>query len=186
MMLRPAPYVLLTILVSLCWPLLWLCPATLAVAPVHITMILWNGMTPNEVGFQEGLREVGYNIDFDIVDVQGNMQTLQRILQQPQRFAPAQLLYVATAPVLQAVLDTVPHIPIIFRIDSHAATHDIGIVLKQSHSQITGICNNVQFALQQRAMQQILPIERLGFIYDPGNADAIAERQYLRQMAMQD
>lgn len=170
----------------LCLSSLWGGATTLAGAQIKVLMILWDGSTPNEAGFQEGLRETGYTVGFDIVDAHGDMQRLNDLLQQPQLFDQARLLYVATATVLKAVLDKHLQIPIIFRIDSHAATHDIGASLKQSHPQITGICNNVQFALQQRAIQQLLTLRRLGFIYDPGSDDAVAELQYLRQVTVQE
>ena len=166
--------------------LFWVFATALAEEPMKVTMILWDGSTLNEEGFRAGLHEAGYTVNFDIFDAHGDVQTLHAILQQRQPFQQTRLLYVATATVLKATLEKSQDIPIIFRIDSHAATHDIGATLKQSYPQITGICNNVQFAIQQQAIRQLLTIRRLGFIYDPSNDDAMAEQHYLSQVAAQD
>ena len=48
-------------------------PVPLSAAPQRkVTMILWDGITPNEQGFQDGLREAGYDVAFEIFDVHGH------------------------------------------------------------------------------------------------------------------
>ena len=158
-------------------------PVSLSAAQQRkVTMILWDGITPNEQGFQEGLREAGYDVAFEIFDVHGDMQELSRVLQQIQP-SSQQLFYVSTTTVLKAVLEQLREAPVIFRIDSHAVTHDMGAQLKKSHPNITGICNGVQFAMQQRGIEKLVTIKRFGVIYDPSNEEALADRNFLRGLA---
>jgi putative ABC transport system substrate-binding protein len=147
-----------------------------------VTMILWDGITPNEEGFQDGLREAGYDVAFEIFDVHGDTQELSRVLQQLQP-ASTQLFYVSTTTVLKAALERFRQAPVIFRIDSHAVTHDMGAQLKKTHPNITGICNGVQFAMQQRGMEKLVNIKRFGMIYDPTNEEVVADRNFLRRLA---
>lgn len=154
----------------------------LAAEQRKVTMILWDGVTPNEEGFQDGLREAGYDVTFEIFDVHGDTQDLNRVLQQMQP-SPRQLFYVSTTTVLKAALERLQQAPMIFRIDSHAVTHDMGAQLKKAHTNITGICNGVQFVMQQRGMEKLVNIKRFGMIYDPTNEEALADRNFLQSLA---
>jgi ABC-type uncharacterized transport system substrate-binding protein len=169
--------VLLSLCVILCIPV-----PTSAAEQRKVTMILWDGITPNEEGFQAGLREAGYDVTFEIFDVHGDAQELSRVLRQMQP-SPRQLFYVSTTTVLKAALERLRQAPVIFRIDSHAVTHDMGAQLKKTHPNITGICNGVQFAMQQRGIEKLVNIKRFGVIYDPTNEEATADRNFLRSLA---
>lgn len=172
-----AVVILLSLCVILCMPV----PMS-AAEQRKVTMILWDGITPNEEGFQDGLREAGYDVAFEIFDVHGDTQELNRVLQQIQP-SPRQLFYVSTTTVLKGVLERLQQAPVIFRIDSHAVTHDMGAQLKKAHPNITGICNGVQFAMQQRGIEKLVNIKRFGVIYDPANEEAMADRNFLRSLA---
>jgi ABC-type uncharacterized transport system substrate-binding protein len=170
--------------VILCLLYAMLClPVSLSAAEQRkVIMILWDGITPNEEGFQDGLREAGYDVAFEIFDVHGDTQELNRVLQQISP-SPRQLFYVSTTTVLKAALERLRQAPVIFRIDSHAVTHDMGAQLKKTHPNITGICNGVQFAMQHRAIEKLVTIKRFGVIYDPSNEEALADRNFLRSLA---
>lgn len=142
-------------------------------------------MTANEEGFQDGVRAAGSPITFAVFDLQGDARQLPTVLERVQA-SRTDLFYVSTATVLKALLDKIRQTPVIFRVDSHAATHDVSEQLKRTYANTTGICNGVQFLVQQRGMEKLLPIRRLGVIYDPLHADAVADRNFLRQVATQE
>ncbi len=178
--------VLLALLIALLGVLTAL-PA--AAAPLRVVMILWRGETEVEQGFRAYMAESGLDVAYDIRDLNRDLDRLPAVLADI-RANPPDLVYTwGTSITLRAAGQhdapegpAVGDVPVVFALVSDP--WKTGIMPPDptmGRAQVTGASHIAPLEAQIRAIRTYRPFHRLGVIYNPREANSVANVEALRR-----
>jgi len=125
-------------------------------------------------GFQDVLREKGYDVTYNVHIAQGNISTANLIAKQILGENPDLVLAIAT-PTAQACAQVIKKIPILIT----AVTDPVGAGLVASleipGGNVTGMTDMSPVDRQVELIQEFLPgIKKIGIIYNSGEANSVS------------
>ena len=153
---------------------------------LKITMILWRGETEAEKGFQQGLKELGYSVQYIVMNAGQDRTELGRLLRENLKPTLGDFDYVYTfgTTVTLAAKSIIPDkLPQIF--NNVADPVGAGIVqsLNSSGSNIAGVTNEIPLPLQFQTAQKIIPFKRLGLLFNPREKNSMLVRDKLSEIS---
>ncbi|KDM92570.1 ABC transporter substrate-binding protein [Photobacterium galatheae] len=163
-------------------------PTFAEMAKVAVSQIVEHpALDATRQGLLDGLKEKGYeegkNLEFTYQTAQGNPAIAVQIAKQFVGEQPDVLVGIAT-PTAQALAAATRSIPVVFT----AVTDPVGAKLvrntEKPERNVTGLSDLSPVAQHVALIQEILPnAKRIGVIYNPGEANAVALVDLLRKAA---
>ncbi len=133
-----------------------------------IALFLWRGETVAEQGFKDGLRDLGYEVEYTVFNAAQEKGNLAKILHSDVQFNKYDYVYTfgttATAMVKQALADAVPHV---FNIVADPVGAKIVAAVDATGGNICGVSNDIPLSLQIKKARDIFAFNRLGVVFNP-------------------
>ncbi len=153
---------------------------------LKIAMILWRGETKAEQGFMDGLKELGYAVNYTTLNAEQDKTKLGYILREDLGPKLREFDYVytfgttVTKTTKTFLQDQVPHI-----FNAVADPVGAGIVdsLESSGSNIGGATIGISLALQVETAIKVLQFKRLGLIFNSREKNSLLIRDQLYEIA---
>ena len=160
--------------------------------PARIAMVLWRGETEVERGFRAALAEQGVEATIEVHNIERDTSRLPGIVS-ALRESPPDLVYtwgtsvtlgVAgrwDAPASDAKLSGVPMLFVMV-----AAPFDTGVAPAPPlppRSDLTGVSHIAPLEAQINAIRSYLPMQKLGIVFNPLEANSVSNVEALRRLA---
>lgn len=153
---------------------------------INVAMILWRGETKAEMGFKEGLKELGYSVQYTTMNAGQDRKKLGYLLREELKPKLKEFDYIYTfgttvSKFTKAIVQD--QVPQVFNIV--AAPVRAGIVQKMESSggNISGVSNGIPLSLQIETALQVTKFKRLGLIFNPREKNSMAIRQRLHEIS---
>lgn len=160
--------------------------ATLAAEKqLKIAMVQWTGDTRACIGFRDGMKELGYGVEYTMLNAEQDRTKLGYILRETLRPRLKELDYVYTygTTVTKATKLIVKNqAPQIFAIVLDPVGAGIVPSLESSRANITGATNGVSLALQLDTALKIAKFKTLGFLFNSRERNSNLIRKQLREL----
>ena len=125
-------------------------------------------------GFQDVLKEKGYDVTYNVHIAQGNISTANLIARQILGEKPDLVLAIAT-PTAQACAQVIKKTPIIITAVTDPVGAGLVASLERPGANITGMTDMSPVDRQVELIQEFIPgIKRLGIIYNSGEANSVS------------
>jgi ABC-type uncharacterized transport system substrate-binding protein len=153
---------------------------------LNIAMILWRGETKAEQGFKHGLKELGYSVQYTVMNAEQDKTKLGHLLREELKAKLKEFDYIYTFGTTVSkstrfiVQDQVPHI---FNIVAAPVKAGIVRTMQSSGGNISGVSNAIPLSLQIETALRVIKFNRLGLIFNPREKNSMAIRQNLKDMA---
>jgi len=148
--------------------------------PLRIAMLLWRGETKAEQGFRDELKDLGYSVEYTIVNARQDRKELRRILN--DEIAPKlnDLDYIYTFGTTVSNMTKIfihDRVPQLFNIVF--APVEAGIVrsMEKPGGNISGATNVVPVSVRIEAALKIMQFKRLGLLFNPREENTMIQRQ---------
>ena len=181
---------LLPVLLLLCFSLVVLASSNhwgLASArDLKIAMVLWRGETEAEKGFQQGLKEFGYSVQYTVMNARQDRTELGRLLREDvnPKLNNFDYLYVYGTTVASAAKSIVPDkVPQIFNIVADPVGAGLVQSMESSGGNIAGVTNDIPLPLQMQTALKIVPFKRLGLLFNPREKNSMLVRDKIAELA---
>lgn len=160
--------------------------ATLAAEKqLKIAMVQWTGDTRACIGFRDGMKELGYGVEYTMLNAEQDRTKLGYILRETLRPRLKEFDYVYTygTTVTKATKLIVKNqAPQIFAIVLDPVGAGIVPSLGSSRANITGATNGVSLALQLDTALKIAKFKTLGFLFNSRERNSNLIRKQLREL----
>ncbi len=153
---------------------------------LNIAMILWRGETKAEQGFKDGLKELGYSVQYTVMNAGQDRKKLGYLLREELKPKLKEFDYIYTFGTTVSkstrfiVQDQVPHI---FNIVAAPVKAGIVQTMELSGGNISGVSNAIPLPLQIETALRVIKFKRLGLIFNPREKNSMAIRQNLKDMS---
>lgn len=153
---------------------------------LKIAMVQWTGDTKACIGFRNGLKELGYVVEYTMLNAEQDRTKLGHILREILQPRLKEFDYVysygttATKATKQIVNNQTPQV---FAIVLDPVGADIVPSLESSGANISGATNGVSLALQLDTALTIAKFKRLGFLFNSREKNSLLIREQLRELA---
>jgi putative ABC transport system substrate-binding protein len=125
-------------------------------------------------GFQDVLKEKGYDVSYNVHIAQGNISTANLIAKQIQGEKPDLVLAIAT-PTAQACAQVIKNTPILITAVTDPVGAGLVASLEKPGANITGMTDMSPVDRQVELIQEFIPgIKKLGIIYNSGEANSVS------------
>ena len=135
---------------------------------LNVALILWRGETIAEKGFKDGLKDLGYEIQYTIIDAAQDKKKLAGTLRDKVQFDKFDYVYsfgtTTTKMVKHVLSDSVPHI---FNIVADPVGAQIVKSIDATGGNISGVSNKVPLDLQIKNARNAIGFKRLGVFFNP-------------------
>lgn len=158
----------------------------------RIAMVLWRGETEVERGFRAALAESGVAAKIDVFNVDRDLTRLPDILR-TLRAAPPDLVYTwgtgVTLGVAGAWDTATPEaflrgVPMVFvMVAAPYETRVAPPVQEPARPDLTGVSHIAPLAAQINAIRSYFPLQRLGVVFNPAEANSVSNVHALRTQA---
>jgi putative ABC transport system substrate-binding protein len=153
---------------------------------LKIAMFLWRGETEGEKGFKDGLKALGYSLDYTTMTAGQDRKELGRLLREElePRINDFDYIYTFGTTASQMTRDFVKdRVPQIFNIVADPV--GVGIVqsMEAPGGNISGASNGIPMLLQIETALKIIQFKRLGILFNPREKNSMVERQKLQDIA---
>ena len=153
---------------------------------LKIAMVQWTGDTRACIGFRDGLKELGYAVEYTMLNAEQDRTKLGHILRGTLRPRLKEFAYVYTygTTVTKATKQVLNNqAPQIFAIVLDPVGAGIVPSLESSGANITGATNGVSLALQLDTALTIAKFKTLGFLFNSREKNSMLIREQLRELA---
>lgn len=153
---------------------------------LKIAMVLWRGETDAEKGFREGLKGLGYTVQYTVMNAGQDRAELGRMLREnlKPRLSTFDYVYVfgttATLATKTIVQDAVP---VIFNAVADPVGAGIVQSAEASGGNIAGVTNEIPLAMQLRTALTVVPVRRLGLFFNPREKNSMLIRDKIAEVA---
>jgi len=153
---------------------------------LKVAMVQWTGDTRACIGFREGLKELGYAVEYTILDAEQKRTKLGHLLREILQPRLKEFGYVYTygttvTKATKQILDN--QAPQVFAIVLDPVGAGIVPSLASSGANITGATNGVSLALQLDTALAIAKFKTLGFLFNSREKNSLLIRKDLRELA---
>ena len=155
----------------------------------RIVMVLWRGETPVEAGFRAGLTDEGVAARIEILDIARDRSRLPGFIAALRDDPPALIYSWGTSATLAVAgrfgePSPVPGVPKVFvMVSAPWATGIAAPVDGPGRDDVTGVSHIAPIAAQISAIMAYRPLQRLGVIYNPQEANSVSNAEALRVQA---
>jgi putative ABC transport system substrate-binding protein len=153
---------------------------------LKIALILWRGETEGEQGLKDGLTELGYTVHYTIMNAGQDRKELGRLLriELEPRIDDFDYVYTfgttASLATKAIVNNRVPHI---FNIVADPLGAGLVPSMESSGGNFSGVSNGIPVPLQIETALKVMPIKRLGILFNPREQNSMAMRQQIYNIA---
>ncbi len=158
----------------------------------RIVMVLWRGETEAEAGFRRELLALGVDADIKVRDLARDLTRLPDVVAEIRQSRPDLVYAWGTGVTLGLVgrwdgVDPAAHltdVPVVFTMVS--SPRGAGIEPPEGEpprANVTGVSHIAPLPAQINAIRAFLPMERLGIVYNPAEANSLANLAELRALA---
>lgn len=153
---------------------------------LRVGMILWRGETKAEQGFKDGLKELGYSVQYTTMNAGQDRKKLGHLLREDLKPKLKDFDYIYTFGTTVSkftkviVQDQVPHI---FNIVAAPVKAGIVQTMESSGGNISGVSNAIPLPLQIETALRVIKFKRLGLIFNPREKNSMAIRQNLKDIS---
>jgi putative ABC transport system substrate-binding protein len=153
---------------------------------LKIAMIQWRGDTESCQGFRDGLKELGYSVDYTYMNAKQDRIELGRLLREElePKMNDFDYIYTFGTTVSKAAKTIVNNrVPQLFSSVAGPVEAEIVQSLEAPGGNISGSNNAVPIATQIETIMKIIQFKRLGLFFNPREQNAMIERQRLSDAA---
>ena len=153
---------------------------------LKIAMVQWRGDTESCQGFRDGLKELGYSVDYTYMNAKQDRAELGRLLREELEPKSTAFDYIYTygTTVSKAVKTIVNNrVPQLFSNVAGPVEAELVRSLESPGDNISGSNNAVPIVTQLETVMQIMQFKRLGLLFNPREQNAMIERQRLSEAA---
>jgi ABC-type uncharacterized transport system substrate-binding protein len=153
---------------------------------LKIAMILWRGETEAEKGFQQGLKEFGYSVQYTVMNAGQDRTELGRLLREElnPKLNNFDYIYVFGTTVASATKSIVQEkVPQIFNIVADPVGAGLVQSAESSGGNIAGVTNEIPLPLQMQTALKIVPFKRLGLLFNPREKNSMLVRDKISEVA---
>jgi ABC-type uncharacterized transport system substrate-binding protein len=153
---------------------------------LKIAMILWRGETEGEKGFQQGLKELGYSVQYTVMNAGQDRTELGRLLREEvnPKLNNFDYIYVFGTTVASATKSIVQdRVPQIFNIVADPVGAGLVQNAEYSGGNIAGVTNEIPLPLQMQTALKIVAFKRLGLLFNPREKNSMLVRDKLSEFA---
>jgi len=153
---------------------------------LKIAMILWRGETEGEKGFQQGLKELGYSVQYTVMNAAQDRTELGRLLREEvnPKLNDFDYIYVFGTTVASATKSIVQDkVPQIFNIVADPVGAALVQSAESSGGNIAGVTNEIPLPLQMQTALKIVSFKRLGLLFNPREKNSMLVRDKLSEVA---
>ncbi len=154
---------------------------------LKIAMIQWRGDTKACQGFRDGLKELGYSVEYTILNADQDKTRLGHILREQLQPKLKEFDYIYTfgTTVTKATkLIVNDQVPQIFTIVVDPVGAGIVQSMDSSGANISGASNSVSLALQLDTALKVVKFRRLGLLFNPREKNTALVREKLQELAV--
>src|SRR4030095_4287767 len=152
---------------------------------LKIAMILWRGETEAEKGFQQGLKEFGYSVQYTVMNAGQDRTELGRLLREnlEPKLDVFDYVYVFGTTVASATKSIVQDkVPQIFNIVADPVGAGLVQSAELSGGNIAGVTNEIPLSLQLQTALKIIPSKPLGLLFNPREKNSMLVRDKISEI----
>lgn len=153
---------------------------------LKIAMILWRGETEGEKGFKDGLKALGYSVDYTTMTAGQDRKELGRLLREElePKINDFDYIYTFGTTTSQMTRDFVKdRVPQVFNIVADPVGAGIVQGMESPGGNISGASHGIPTLLQIETALKIIQFKRLGILFNPREKNSMVERQRLHDIA---
>lgn len=153
---------------------------------LKIAMLLWRGETKAEQGFKDGLKELGYSVEYTMMNAGQDRKELRRILN--NEIAPKlnDLDYIYTFGTTVSRMTKIfihNKVPQLFNIVASPVKSGIVQSMGKRGGNISGTTHIVPVSAQIEAAFKVVQFKRLGLLFNPREKNSMIQRERLYHAA---
>ena len=153
---------------------------------LRIAILLWRGETKAEQGFKDGLKKLGYSVEYSIMNAGQDRKEMRRILS--NKIAPKvnELDYIYTFGTTVSkmtktfVCDKVPQL---FNIVASPVESGVVESMGKKKGNISGVTHIIPVSAQIEAAFKVIQFKRLGLLFNPREKNSMIQRERLYHAA---
>ncbi len=152
---------------------------------LKIAMILWRGETRAESGFKDGLKELGYSVEYNMINAGQDIKKLGRLLSQLKpKFDEFDYIYTFGTTVSRRTQVIVnDRVPQIFNVVTDPVGAGIVQGLESSGGNISGVSNAIPISVQIKSALDVIKFNKLGIFFNPREKNSMITRKELYYIA---
>ena len=153
---------------------------------LKIAMLQWRGDTESCQGFRDGLKELGYSVEYTYMNAKQDRTELGRLLREElePKINDFDYIYTFGTTVSKAAKTIVNNrVPQLFSSVAGPVEAEIVQSLESPGGNISGSNNAVPISAQIETVMNIMQFKRLGLFFNPREQNAMIERQRLSDIA---
>jgi ABC-type uncharacterized transport system substrate-binding protein len=154
--------------------------------PLRIALLLWRGETKAEKGFKDGLKDLGYPVEYTTLSAGQDREELRRILN--NEIAPKlnDLDYIYTFGTTVSKMTKISihdRVPQLFNIVTGPVESGIVRSMQKTGGNISGVTHRIPVSVQIAAAFGIIQFKRLGLLFNPREKNSMIQREKLHHIA---
>ncbi|UCF81980.1 MAG: ABC transporter substrate-binding protein [Desulfobacteraceae bacterium] len=152
---------------------------------LNIAMILWRGETQAEQGFKDGLKELGYTVEYSILNAGQDRKKLGRLLSKLKpKFDEFDYIYTFGTTVSRTTRVILKdQIPQIFNVVTDPVGAGIVQSMKSSWGNISGMSDAIPLSIQIKSALDVIKFDKLGIFFNPREKNSMIIRKELNDVA---
>jgi putative ABC transport system substrate-binding protein len=154
--------------------------------PLRIALLLWRGETEAERGFKDGLKELGYSVEYTIMSAGQDREELRRILNNEMAPKLNDLDYIYTFGTTVSKMTKISirdRVPQLFNIVTGPVESGIVQSMQKTGGNISGVTHRIPVSAQIAAAFKIIQFKRLGLLFNPREKNSMIQREKLYHIA---
>jgi len=154
--------------------------------PLRIAMLLWRGETKAERGFKDGLKELGYSVEYTIMSAGQDREELRRILRNDIAPKLNDLDYIYTFGTTISKMTKISihdRVPQLFNIVTAPVESGIVQSMQKTGGNISGVTHRIPVSVQIAGAFKIIQFKRLGLLFNPREENTMIQRQEVYDVA---
>jgi ABC-type uncharacterized transport system substrate-binding protein len=154
--------------------------------PLRIALLLWRGETAAERGFKDGLKELGYSVEYTMMNAGQNRDELRRILNNEIAPKLTDLDYIYTFGTTVSKMTKISirdRVPQLFNIVTAPVESGIVQSMVKTAGNISGVTHRIPVSVQIAAAFKIIQFKRLGLLFNPREKNSMIQREKLHHIA---
>ena len=153
---------------------------------LRIAMVQWRGETEACRGFKDGLKEMGYSVQYTVLNATQNRSTLggllrEQLLPNLKKFNYVYSYGTTASKMTETVVND--EVPQVFSNVAAPVESGIAASMKSSGRNMSGTSNRVPLSLQIKIVRKAVPFNKLGIMFNPREKNAMVIREALYDIA---
>jgi len=152
---------------------------------LKIAMILWRGETRAESGFKDGLKELGYSVEYIIINAGQDIKKLGLLLSKIKpKFDEFDYIYTFGTTVSRRTRVIVnDRVPQIFNVVTDPVGAGIVQGMDSSGGNISGMSDAIPISVQIKSALEVIKFNKLGIFFNPREKNSMIIRKELYNIA---